>query len=347
MNNPTVSIIIPVYQAEDFLSRCLNSITNQTFKDFELLLINDGSTDKSQKICNNYAISFNNIRVFHQKNIGPSAARNKGIDQAKGKFITFIDADDYIDKNYLEGFFVANPNPEKALIQHNYIREYNDGRRKKFQLPPKQFNRSQFSNLFYSIQLIKWWPFTWGKLYDLALVKEQGLHFKEDIYYGEDLIFLLSYLNFAKCFILSSHSYYYHYLYNPNSLTRSLYGYESEIKRFRIVRKQEHKLGKKFNFDKELKQLHQEHFSNYFYRALHSLYLPPHIKKKHKRIQILKEMYRTGDIDYIKSGPWSSAKVFKMAKRLIEVNQYSLTDTMLYFWYKYKFPRDAYNLSNK
>ena len=101
MSSPTISIITPVYQAEADLPACLDSILAQTFTDFELLLIDDESTDRSGEICDEYAARDPRIRVIHQQNGGVSKARNQGLRLARGQWITFVDADDTISPNYL------------------------------------------------------------------------------------------------------------------------------------------------------------------------------------------------------------------------------------------------------
>lgn len=94
--NPIVSIIIPVYNAEGTLPRCVDSILNQTFTDFELLLVDDGSADASGAICDCYAAKDSRVRVFHQANSGVSASRNLALDQARGDYLQFLDSDDWI-----------------------------------------------------------------------------------------------------------------------------------------------------------------------------------------------------------------------------------------------------------
>lgn len=94
---PKLSVIVPVYNAEDYLHRCIDSILAQTFTDFELLLINDGSKDNSGKICDEYAAKDNRIRVFHKDNGGVSSARNVGLDNVRGEYVTFVDSDDWIE----------------------------------------------------------------------------------------------------------------------------------------------------------------------------------------------------------------------------------------------------------
>ena len=100
-----ISIITPVYNVEKYIHRCIDSILAQTFTDFELLLIDDGSKDNSGKICDEYAKSDKRIRVFHKENGGVSSARNLGVDEAKGEYISFIDPDDWIELNMYEEIF--------------------------------------------------------------------------------------------------------------------------------------------------------------------------------------------------------------------------------------------------
>lgn len=106
MNDLSASIIIPVYQAEEYIRQCLDSIINQTFKDFEVIIIDDGSTDGSANICDEYAAHDSRIHVFHQKNQGVTAARRNGLQQASGNYIFWVDADDYVEKDWLNVVFL-------------------------------------------------------------------------------------------------------------------------------------------------------------------------------------------------------------------------------------------------
>lgn len=100
-----ISIIVPVYNAERYLHKCIDSILNQTYNDIELLLINDGSTDLSGVICDEYAQNDNRIRVLHKENSGVSATRNIGLDNITGEYVTFIDADDWIETSMLNDVY--------------------------------------------------------------------------------------------------------------------------------------------------------------------------------------------------------------------------------------------------
>jgi len=116
MSEPRYSIVIPVYNAEKYLYRCLESILQQTFSDYEIIIVDDGSTDASKEICSSYV---NDYRVFYyfQKNSGVSSARNKALREAKGEYILFVDADDYISANLLENIEAHNTGQDVIVFQ--------------------------------------------------------------------------------------------------------------------------------------------------------------------------------------------------------------------------------------
>ena len=105
MNRPSISIIIPVYNSAKYLERCLDSILAQTFTFKELILVNDGSKDSSGEICDKYSLKDTRISVYHNQNMGASAARNFGLEKATGDYISFIDSDDWIEPTFYENFF--------------------------------------------------------------------------------------------------------------------------------------------------------------------------------------------------------------------------------------------------
>lgn len=119
------SIIIPIYNAEKTLRKCLDSICEQTFENYEVILIDDGSTDQSLSICQRYEIQNKKFRVHHQNNAGPSAARNAGLDKAEGKWICFVDSDDCIDASYLQDIWdvAQNYDADIVFIGHNKVNE--------------------------------------------------------------------------------------------------------------------------------------------------------------------------------------------------------------------------------
>ncbi|MDR0422523.1 MAG: glycosyltransferase, partial [Proteiniphilum sp.] len=114
--NPMISVIVPVYNVEKYLRKCLESILAQTYTSFELLLVNDGSTDGSGQICDEYAQKDSRVQVFHQENKGVSRARNLGLERAKGKWVAFIDSDDWVDSTYLEHLLEGDEDVELRVM---------------------------------------------------------------------------------------------------------------------------------------------------------------------------------------------------------------------------------------
>lgn len=114
-----LSVIVPVYNVEQYLKQCIDSILNQTFKNFELILVDDGALDSCPQICDNYSKHDDRVKVIHKKNGGLSSARNAGIKVAKGKFLTFIDSDDWISKNYFEEMMKEQDKYNADIISHS------------------------------------------------------------------------------------------------------------------------------------------------------------------------------------------------------------------------------------
>ena len=124
MGNELISIIVPIYNVENYLRQCLDSIVSQTYQNFECLLINDGSSDNSADICREYIEKDSRFRYFEKENVGVSSARNLGIERSKGQYITFIDSDDWVDSEYLEVLYRALIE-EKADIAISTYKQFN------------------------------------------------------------------------------------------------------------------------------------------------------------------------------------------------------------------------------
>jgi glycosyltransferase involved in cell wall biosynthesis len=124
-----LSIIVPVYNAEKFLDKCLESLKNQTIKDIEIILVNDGSTDNSLEICNKYAQNDSRIKVLTQKNSGQSKARNVGIDNSNGEYIAFTDSDDWVDLDYYEKLVESCEKHDAEIACASIIRERKNTRK--------------------------------------------------------------------------------------------------------------------------------------------------------------------------------------------------------------------------
>ena len=123
MKEELISVIVPIYNVEQYLEKCIESIISQTYKNLQIILIDDGSNDKSGKICNKYAEKDKRVVVIHKENAGVSEARNTGLDNAKGEWITFVDADDWIEEEYCQRLYnlVIETNSDVALCGYNRV----------------------------------------------------------------------------------------------------------------------------------------------------------------------------------------------------------------------------------
>ena len=216
------SVIVPIYNVEDYLPRCIDSIISQTFTDFELILVDDGSPDNCGKICDEYAKKDNRIRVIHKENGGLSSARNAGLDVAKGEYIYFIDSDDYIKENLLEHCL---PYLEDGLdmVAFNYIQVNEKTKEERvstynpslFEIyTPKERNRFIIDTLLPC--RIGWEA--WGRIFRRSIIEEKSLRFADNRkIFAEDLYFSLCYLAHATR-IISISSPLYYYITRENSI---------------------------------------------------------------------------------------------------------------------------------
>lgn len=120
---PRLSIIVPVYQAKEYLEKCINSILEQSFVDFELILVDDGSDDGCERICNDYAKKDERVKIIRQENQGVSSARNTGLDYATGKYIAFVDADDWVEKDLFEESINAIEKSKADILYHGFVKD--------------------------------------------------------------------------------------------------------------------------------------------------------------------------------------------------------------------------------
>ncbi len=220
---PLISIVVPAYNCEKYITKCLDSILEQTYKNWECIIIDDGSTDTSGKICDNFSEQDKRFRVIHKSNGGVSSARNKGIDVALGKYITFIDSDDFIAPDYITDLAKhCHSNEYKSIVVSGLITK----------TPTRQYVSFQYSddstcNMPPSELIINYDLFRDGgptnKLFNLKVIKDNGLRFSNKLSYHEDHIFVYSYYLHIEHIILSNYCGYY-YAYHgedsKNSLSR-------------------------------------------------------------------------------------------------------------------------------
>lgn len=166
-----ISIIVPVYNVETYLRKCIDSLINQTLTNIEIILVNDGSTDKSGEICDEYKIKDDRIKVIHKENGGLSDARNKGLEIAKGEYLVFIDSDDWIDRCMIEKLYNLSIKYNADIVQGDYVKVYSDDYiiiSDINEIEINSYNSEQALELLYSEKYVKT-VVTWNKLYKRTL----------------------------------------------------------------------------------------------------------------------------------------------------------------------------------
>ena len=232
---PKISIIVPVYNVEKYLSRCLESLLTQSFKDIEIIAINDGSTDSSLQILNNYAVKDDRLKVIDKANGGVSSARNAGIDAASGDYIGFVDPDDWIDSDMYEIMYQTAQTEKADIVMCSYIREFGShSKEKDFHLPEKvcYYNEEVQTNIMRRLvgplneevgnpELLDAWGTVWSKIYKTELIKENELWFTDlsKIGTNEDTLFNIQAFYYANSFVFLNQPFYHYWRANDTSVT--------------------------------------------------------------------------------------------------------------------------------
>lgn len=221
----SISIIIPVYNVEKYLCECIDSVLNQTFKDFELILVDDGSTDKSGIICDEYKLKDNRIKVIHQKNSGVSVARNTGISNAKNEYITFIDSDDYIDQTMYEKMSLILEKYKCDVVLCDCNKEFgNHSELYTHNIRGGYYNYKQLLVEYYPQLLITKnieYPATISNcvmLFKKSILNNE-INYEAEIRYSEDWLFGCILMLKCKSFYYMKGEGLYHYRLNENSAT--------------------------------------------------------------------------------------------------------------------------------
>ena len=191
---PKVSIIIPVYNSEKYLNECLDSIKNQTFSNFEVLMVNDGSEDNSGLICDDYSKEDSRFHVLYQKNDGVSSARNNGLNHSKGEWILFVDSDDWLEPDYVCEYVKAiKKNVDLIYGGYTPFGAIRGG------LKGCRYDNCIYSdnNISHSLRFCLAYCTPWGKLYRKSIITANRLSFEERLTMSEDRLFLYQFLSNA------------------------------------------------------------------------------------------------------------------------------------------------------
>ncbi len=205
-----ISIIIPVFNTSAYLDQCLQSVLEQSYTDWECILVDDGSTDNSGEICDKWAKKDSRFIIIHQKNQGVSAARNHGLERSNGEYICFIDSDDWVEPGYLEDLLKGLEAESISLVSTGNIHHLTDETIKYYQVDQKNVLSMDSSHVKAFIDVIGLFYGPTSKLYFRSIINEYNIRFPYNYSLGEDLIFNFSYLkhvNKVVCLPFSNYHY--------------------------------------------------------------------------------------------------------------------------------------------
>ncbi|MDU2265556.1 glycosyltransferase family 2 protein [Clostridium celatum] len=333
--NPKISVIVPVYNVEKYLRKCIDSILNQSFSDFELILINDGSTDSSGLICEVYNQKDTRVKVINKKNSGSSTSRNIGLSLASGKYICFIDSDDWIEKNmFIEMFELAEKYSSDITISGIIFDKINSLN----EVIATTTNSYEFSIWNNEEKLrnniIKLFPnalinSSCNKLYRADLLLKNEITFP-NTNVGEDTSFNLEAIKVSKSIIVTNESYYHYMRYEAiKTLTNRFH--ESAFERYLEIHKKMNDLFITWGrMDKEIvKEIDKTMFSQYLATMLKIIKLDNKLYSyKYKKILLNKGLNNSQIIDTFSSYESNSYKE-KILIYLIKNRMYLITSTLL------------------
>lgn len=238
-----ISIIIPVYNVEKYLRQCIDSVINQTYKNLEIILVDDGSKDKSGIICDKYSIKDKRIQVIHKKNMGVSAARNDGLKIIKGKYLIFLDGDDWLDVRMIEELYdnLVKYDVDISIcnfyISPSYKEQYVKDKEKKDDLIIDDLK--VMYNLIFNNEKVG--GYLWNKLIKTSIIKDNKIFFNEDISIEEDVMFMINTLEKCKKICYSSKKILYHYRKRADSAVNFNYTSKDLTKLYSLEKKLEMK----------------------------------------------------------------------------------------------------------
>lgn len=312
--NKLISIIIPVYNAKESLGYCLDTLIEQTFGNWEAIIVNDGSTDNCGEVCDEYAKKDSRFIVLHQENQGVSSARNKGIEASHGEWITFIDADDYVDRSYLETLNKYIQTESNTLIIQGLKQISNGKIKRNIEFLRKELINSNISKAFGELKIFEY-GYTVAKLYKKEIINKYHIRFYKEISYSEDLIFMLEYI--LRCdsikYIEGSG---YNYVVDASSLSQRYNSFESEYALFERYNSLNNAIADRFSFEPTNSSLRNG--ALILMRSIYSMYINNE-KSKKERLEIIRNILKDKDT-YIKKYYKPQIHIFKAIKMALLIH---------------------------
>lgn len=333
MTHQLISIIVPIYKAELYLNRCIQSIVTQTYTNIEIILVNDGSPDRCGEICDEWEKKDSRLKIIHKLNGGVSSARNAGLEIMSGDWVCFVDADDYIDVRFVQNFIdMIKPNTEMVL-QSFWYHDLRNNTIKDVVLPDME--------LIGNYKLVQWLEdakvvhngFIWHRLFKSEIIKREKICFPGGISFAEDGWFFFKYLSNTHNFIFSSKQGYHYTAGIKDSLTSVAKQRSLEMEE-RIIRNYTELL-KNFYIDDSYKIQHEDFIKKYMWRFIcDNLIYRAYIDgfEKSKTINIVNKLIHDYDMDTVIKIPLS----IRLIKNLMKKKEGKTKSFLISIFFKYR-----------
>lgn len=290
MDNVSISVIMPVYNAEKHINKSIESVLDQSYTDFELIIVDDGSTDSSGKTCDNYAASDSRVKVIHQANAGVSSARNTGIEASIGEYILFLDSDDEMDPNLMEDNMqlINKLNPDVHIFNFRYVfPDHTVDNKYKQEEPFFGDNKKFFEERLETVVENELMNAPWNKIIRSELIKQNKVHFDERFSIFEDAMFSISVCTCAKTICVNSDIYHSYYIWETGSLRTKWT--DSRFLAIKELYSLEKKYCKKFENNEKQVILFSKIFNKSIFFHMHLIAVNPGISFKNRK-KLLKEV---------------------------------------------------------
>lgn len=300
------SFIVPVYNTEKYLERCLDSLVNQTLKDFEIIVVNDGSTDDSKKIISKYEKKYKNIKVINQKNQGLSMARNNGVKEANGEYLIFIDSDDYVETNLLKE--VDKEIGDSEILRFQVVTEDEEGNN------VKAYNEDPFNEMkgYDAFKYISEYHFVepaWCYVYQTDYYLDNKFNFKKDVYHED--FGLIPYVIYKAMKVKSISYSGYHYITRDGSIMNNN-DYKKTVKKaFDML--EQYKTLRLFSKNINRKNNMDDYYLSYISNSV--IVKARELKRKERKMYI-KELKRLNAFD----GVLVNTSIRRLKKKLMKLN---------------------------
>lgn len=241
--NVKVSIIIPIYNVEKYLDRCMESLLNQTLKDIEIIMVDDGSPDNCPKMCDDYAKQDSRVKVIHKKNAGLGLARNSGLEVATGEYVAFVDSDDFTDVDAYRSLYENAQKRNADVVYAGFLMQHSDNTESECFVLDKEWKGKEINTFLKSLiydslpdkETI--WMSVWNAIYKRKVIENNNIRFlSEREYLSEDVVFHTMLLPLCRKVVCIPKTFY-HYCYNGASLTHCNFKFEKIACNFRLYEK--------------------------------------------------------------------------------------------------------------